>query len=89
MKKIIYTYKNVDMKNGRLHTKRYGHYRKWGKINSKHKNNNKLVAWAVGVTAGSWEVPGRKPVTRDNDDDDDNDINNTNIRVKLKLVIKQ
>jgi hypothetical protein len=27
----------------------------------------------VGVTAGSREVPGRKPVTRDN-----NDINNNN-----------
>jgi hypothetical protein len=29
----------------------------------------------VGVTAGSREVPGRKPVTRDNDDDDDDDNN--------------
>jgi hypothetical protein len=45
----------------------------------------------VWVTAGSREVPGRKPVTRDNDDDnnDDDDNNNTNSRVKLKLVIKQ
>jgi hypothetical protein len=34
----------------------------------------------VGVTAGSREVPGRKPVTRDNDDDDDDDddYNNNN-----------
>jgi hypothetical protein len=34
----------------------------------------------VGVTAGSREVPGRKPVTRDNydDDDDDDDDNNNN-----------
>jgi hypothetical protein len=32
----------------------------------------------VGVTAGSREVLGRKPVTRDNNgnDDDDNDDNN-------------
>jgi hypothetical protein len=30
----------------------------------------------VGVTAGSSEAPGRKPVTRDNDDDDDNNNNN-------------
>jgi hypothetical protein len=28
----------------------------------------------VGVTAGSIQVPGRKPVTRDNSDDDDGDI---------------
>jgi hypothetical protein len=27
----------------------------------------------VGVTAGSREVPGRKPVTRDNSDDDGDD----------------
>jgi hypothetical protein len=45
----------------------------------------------VGITAGSREVPGRKPVTRDNnnnnnnnknnnnDDDDNNNNNNNNI----------
>jgi hypothetical protein len=27
----------------------------------------------VGVTAGTREVPGRKPVTRDNNDDNAND----------------
>jgi hypothetical protein len=32
-------------------------------------------AWEVGVTTGSREVPGRKPVTIDNDDDDDDDDN--------------
>jgi hypothetical protein len=32
----------------------------------------------VGVTAGSREVPGRKPVTRDNNDDDDDNNNNNN-----------
>jgi hypothetical protein len=33
----------------------------------------------VGVIAGSTEVPGGKPVTRDNnDDDDDNDNDNNN-----------
>jgi hypothetical protein len=39
----------------------------------------------MGVTAGSREVPGREPVTRDNDDDvhdddyyDDDDDNNNN-----------
>jgi hypothetical protein len=26
----------------------------------------KLETWAVGITAGSREVPVRKPVTRDN-----------------------
>jgi hypothetical protein len=31
-----------------------------------------------GVTAVSREVPGRKPVTRDNNDDDDDDDNNNN-----------
>jgi hypothetical protein len=40
----------------------------------------------VGVTAGSGEVPGRKPVTRDNDDDDDDDDdddnNNNNLDVR-------
>jgi hypothetical protein len=30
----------------------------------------------VGGTTGSREVPGGKPVTRDNDDDDDYDDNN-------------
>jgi hypothetical protein len=37
----------------------------------------------VGITAGSREVPERKPVTRDNndsndDDDDNNNFNNNN-----------
>jgi hypothetical protein len=32
----------------------------------------------VGVTAGSREVPGRKPVIRYDDDDDDDDNNNNN-----------
>jgi hypothetical protein len=32
----------------------------------------------VGVTAVSREVPGRKPVTRDNNDDDDDDDDNKN-----------
>jgi hypothetical protein len=32
----------------------------------------------VGVTAGSREVQGRKPLKRDNNDDDDDDDNNNN-----------
>jgi hypothetical protein len=40
----------------------------------------------VGVTAGSRELPGRKPVTRDNDDDDNNNSNN-NINSVLLCVI--
>jgi hypothetical protein len=36
----------------------------------------------VGVTAGSREIPGTKPVTRDNDEDDNNNINN-NIGLRL------
>jgi hypothetical protein len=32
---------------------------------------------AVGVTGGSREVPGRKPVIRDNNDDNNNNNNNT------------
>jgi hypothetical protein len=32
----------------------------------------------VGITAGSREVPGRKPVTRDNDNNDGNSNNNNN-----------
>jgi hypothetical protein len=32
----------------------------------------------MGFTAGSREVPGRKPVTRGNDDGDNNDDNNNN-----------
>jgi hypothetical protein len=40
----------------------------------------------VGVTAGSREVPGRKPVTRDNDDDDD-DNNNNNILIYIYIYI--
>jgi hypothetical protein len=35
----------------------------------------------VGVTAGSTEVQGRKPVTRDYNDDDDDDGNNNNNKV--------
>jgi hypothetical protein len=31
----------------------------------------------VGVTAGSREVSGRKPVTRDSNDDENNNNNNT------------
>jgi hypothetical protein len=38
----------------------------------------KLEAYAVGVTADSKEVPGRKPVTRDNNDDDDDDDDDDN-----------
>jgi hypothetical protein len=40
----------------------------------------KIEAWTIRVIAGSREVSGRKPVTRDNDDDDDdnNDNNNNN-----------
>jgi hypothetical protein len=34
----------------------------------------KLEALTVGLTAGSREVPGRKPVTRDNDNDDNHNI---------------
>jgi hypothetical protein len=30
----------------------------------------------MGVTAGSREVPGRKPVTRDNDNNNNNNNNN-------------
>jgi hypothetical protein len=33
----------------------------------------------VGVTAGSREVPGRKPVTRDNYEYNNNNNNNNNI----------
>jgi hypothetical protein len=32
----------------------------------------------VGITAGSRELPGRKPVTRDKNDDDDYDDDNNN-----------
>jgi hypothetical protein len=45
----------------------------------------------VGVTAGSREVPGRKPVTRDNDnddDDDDDDDNNNNNNNFVYVLIK-
>ena len=54
----------------------------------------KLEAWAVGITAGSREVPGRKGLWQetsisyndddgdddddDNDDDDNNNNNNNN-----------
>jgi hypothetical protein len=34
----------------------------------------KLEAEGVAVTAGSKEVPGRKPVIRDNNDDVDDDL---------------
>jgi hypothetical protein len=37
----------------------------------------------VGVTAGSTEVPGRKPVTRDNNNINNNNNNITVIAVKL------
>jgi hypothetical protein len=30
----------------------------------------------VGITAGSREVPGRKPVTRDNNNNNNNNNNN-------------
>jgi hypothetical protein len=43
----------------------------------------------VGVSAGSREVPGRKPVTRekkDDDDDDDDDDNNNNNAYSLRVV---
>jgi hypothetical protein len=53
-----------------------------------------LEVRAVGVTAGSEEVPGRKPVTRYNDDDDDDNNNNdddnnktsqsTNVKCKME-----
>jgi hypothetical protein len=32
----------------------------------------------VGITAGSREVPGRKPVTRDNNNNNNNNNNNSN-----------
>jgi hypothetical protein len=32
----------------------------------------------VGVTAGSREVPGKKPVTGDDDDNNNNNNNNNN-----------
>jgi hypothetical protein len=38
----------------------------------------------VGVTAGSREVPGRKPVRGDNNDDDDNNNNNKQNRRETK-----
>jgi hypothetical protein len=42
----------------------------------------------VEVTAGSREVPGRKPGTRDNDDDDyDDDDNNNNNTPELDRTI--
>jgi hypothetical protein len=45
----------------------------------------------VGVTADSREVPGRKPVTRDNsdDDDDDDDDNNNNNNNNYTLTCKE
>jgi hypothetical protein len=36
----------------------------------------KLETWAVGITAGSREVPGRNPVTRDNNNNNNNNNNN-------------
>jgi hypothetical protein len=33
----------------------------------------------VGITAGSREVPARKPVTRDNSNDDDDNDDDDNI----------
>jgi hypothetical protein len=39
----------------------------------------------VGITAGSREVPGRKPVTRDNNDNNNNN-NNNNQSVKLSAT---
>jgi hypothetical protein len=45
----------------------------------------------VGVTAGSIEVPGSKPVTRSNDgddDDDDDDNNNNNQAVMAALLVE-
>jgi hypothetical protein len=36
--------------------------------------------WAVGVTTGSTEVPGRKPVKRDNNDNNNNNNNNNYIK---------
>jgi hypothetical protein len=44
----------------------------------------KLEARAVGVTAGSTEVPGRKPVTRDNNNNNNN--NNTAIYPEIKSI---
>jgi hypothetical protein len=35
------------------------------------------------ITAGSREVPGRKPVTRDNSNDDDDNNNNNNNNIKF------
>jgi hypothetical protein len=41
----------------------------------------------VGVTAGSREVPGRKPVTRDNNTNNNN--NNNNIIIIIIIIIKK
>jgi hypothetical protein len=47
----------------------------------------------VGITAGSREVPGRKPVTRDNNnnnnDNNNNNNNNTSTNQKGKIIIKK
>jgi hypothetical protein len=37
----------------------------------------------VGITAGSREVPGRKPVTRDNNNNNNNNNNNLSHRYIL------
>jgi hypothetical protein len=48
----------------------------------------------VGVTAGSREIPGRKPAKRDNNDDDDDDDddddnnNNNNLRILAKVSLR-
>jgi hypothetical protein len=48
----------------------------------------------VGVSDGSREVPGRKPVTRDNndndydDDDDDDDDTKNNTSPTLQITVE-
>ena len=52
----------------------------------------KLEAWAVGITAGSGEEPGRKglwqetSISYNNNNDDDNDNNNDDNSNNDKLV---
>jgi len=56
----------------------------------------KLEAWAVGITAGSREVPGRKGLWQDtsisyDDDDDDDDVvddNNKNNEIRMEKLPK-
>jgi hypothetical protein len=45
-------------------------------------------SWSVGVTAGSREIPRRKPVTTD-DNDNNNNVNNNNVGLYIYIRINQ